>query len=275
MNYRDSSDLYARLFTPPVEIAFTKEGNIPTVDDWKESTTTATVRNEDDPIKISNYYNLWIRAYCPPDSVLNIELKGDFLRWSGESLAQQLTFHYGDTDEQCLTEKEGSDTPLKLYVTDLVPGTSKYPVDDKSEHAIFRAATPRQTDRSRKPIPKMEAFKFTQLKYIQSAIEYGAFASSIDSLNDPYEWQGIRYPESLKVCCLTSAPFKMLMWSHYAKHTGCRIDFSFDERCNGILRPVTYANEFVDHSALSAKEPVEHLYTKGVSVVQCSESPLV
>lgn len=110
----------------------------------------------------------------------------------------------------------------------------------------------------------MEAFKFTQLKYIQSAIEYGAFASSIDSLNDPYEWQGIRYPESLKVCCLTSAPFRMLMWSHYAKHAGCRIDFFFDERCDGILRPVTYANEFVDHTALSAKELVEYLYTKGV-----------
>ena len=128
MNYRDSIDLYARLFTPPVEIAFTKEGNIPTVDDWKESTTTATVRNEDDPIKISNYYNLWIRAYCPPDSVLNIEVKGDFLSWSGESMEQQLTFHYGDTDEQCLTKKEGSDIPLKLYVTDLVSGTSKYTV---------------------------------------------------------------------------------------------------------------------------------------------------
>lgn len=128
MNYRDSRDLYARLFTPPVEIAFTKEGNTPTLDDWKESTTTATVRNEDDLIKTSKYYNLWIRAYCPPDSVLNIEVKGDFLRWSGESMEQQLTFHYGDTDEQCLTKKDGSDIPLKLYVTDLVPGTSKYTV---------------------------------------------------------------------------------------------------------------------------------------------------
>ena len=36
----------------------------------------------------------------------------------------------------------------------------------------------------------MEAFKFTQLRYIQSAIEYGAFASPISVLNDPYEWQG-------------------------------------------------------------------------------------
>ena len=128
MNYRDSGDLYSRLFTPPVEIAFAKEGNTPTVDDWKESTTAATVRNEDDPIKISNYYNLWIRAYCPPGSVLNIEVKGDFLSWSGESMAQRLTFYYDDTDERCLTEKEGSDIPLKLYVTDLVPGTSKYTV---------------------------------------------------------------------------------------------------------------------------------------------------
>ena len=109
----------------------------------------------------------------------------------------------------------------------------------------------------------MEAFKFTQLKYIQSAIEYGAFASSIDSLNDPYEWQGIRYPKSLKVCCLTSAPFKMLMWSHYAKHEGCRIDFSFDKRNDDLLKPVTYTDQFVDHATLSTKELVGHLYTKG------------
>lgn len=109
----------------------------------------------------------------------------------------------------------------------------------------------------------MEAFKFTQLKYIQSAIEYGAFASSIDSLNDPYEWQGIRYPKSLKVCCLTSAPFKMLMWSHYAKHEGCRIDFSFDKRNDDLLKPVTYTDQFVDHATLSTKELVRHLYTKG------------
>lgn len=105
--------------------------------------------------------------------------------------------------------------------------------------------------------------KFTQLKYIQSAIEYGAFASPIDSLNDPYEWQGIRYPDSLRVCCLTSAPFKMLMWSHYAKHEGCRIDFAFDEQCNRILKHVTYTDKFVDHATLGKRELVGCLFIKG------------
>ena len=55
----------------------------------------------------------------------------------------------------------------------------------------------------------------------------------------------------------------MLMWSHYAKHEGCRIDFSFDERCDSVLRPVTYTDEFVDHTTLNKKELIDHLYTKG------------
>lgn len=109
----------------------------------------------------------------------------------------------------------------------------------------------------------MEAFKFTQLEYIQSAIEYGAFASPIDSLNDPYEWQGIRYLDSLRVCCLTSAPFKMLMWSHYAKHEGCRIDFVFDDQCNRILKPVTYTDKFIDHATLGKRELADYFYIKG------------
>lgn len=112
-------------------------------------------------------------------------------------------------------------------------------------------------------MPIQIASKFTKLEFIQSAIEYGAYASPLSGLNDPYEQEGIKYPGLYRVCCLTSAKWKMLMWAHYTSHYGCRIDFSFDQSTSNLLDEVAYVNEFISHRELSSSEVASSLKTKG------------
>lgn len=107
------------------------------------------------------------------------------------------------------------------------------------------------------------ASKFTKIDYLESAIVNGVRASELASLNDPYEWAGVRYPELFKVCCLSKAKFKMLMWSHYATHCGCRIDFEIpDEYCD-LVRDVEYTDHFTQHADMANEELRESLYQKG------------
>lgn len=109
----------------------------------------------------------------------------------------------------------------------------------------------------------MELSKFTLMKHIQSSVENGIFASPLDSLNDPYEWDGVRYPENYRVCCMSKAKFKMLLWSHYATHRGCRIDFELPDNAGISVRSVEYEDEFRQHADLSPEELVRSLYFKG------------
>lgn len=122
--------------------------------------------------------------------------------------------------------------------------------------------------------------KFTKISYLQSAIENGVYASELKNLNDPYEWAGVRYPESYRVCCLSKSKLKMLMWSHYATHHGCRIDFEIPAEFNDLVREVTYTDCFTQRADMAGEELFESLYQKGsewkyeeeVRAAWCSDS---
>ncbi len=107
-------------------------------------------------------------------------------------------------------------------------------------------------------------FKFTKMEYIQSALEYGLFASSINNMNDPYEVEGIYYPDDYRICCATRSSTQMLMWAYYAGHKGCCIEFEVPESYEGsILKAVDYRKEVINRGALGEKEVIESLFIKG------------
>ncbi len=106
-------------------------------------------------------------------------------------------------------------------------------------------------------------YKFTSLEHLQSAIQYGAFASPLTNLNDPYEFEGIRYKDKYRICCLSKVPFKMLMWAHYSKHIGCRIDFKFGDEFDSRLKPVTYEECYRNRAELDESSIEESFYHKG------------
>lgn len=105
--------------------------------------------------------------------------------------------------------------------------------------------------------------KYTKLEHIGDAIRFGVYASRLKDLNDPYEFDGILYPDDYRVCSMSSAPLKMLMWSHYATHRGCRIDFEVPDTMNGLVRKVRYDNYFTPHEELDPEQIIESLYSKG------------
>ena len=107
-------------------------------------------------------------------------------------------------------------------------------------------------------------YKYTSLNFIESAIKYGAYASRLDRINDPYECEGILYPNDFRVSCLTKSSSQMLMWSYYNNHRGCVLKYAFPDDIYGVLlKPVAYSNIYVAHRFLSDEEIIDSLYKKG------------
>ena len=109
----------------------------------------------------------------------------------------------------------------------------------------------------------MNASKYTKLEYIASSVERGVYASPLESLNDPYETIGIRYVQDYRVCCMTKSPFKMLLWSHYSTHYGCRIDFTFSPAVEKLVKEVIYSKEIMDRFNIEVAKIPEFLCHKG------------
>ncbi len=106
----------------------------------------------------------------------------------------------------------------------------------------------------------MILYKYIQLEYLQSCFDNGIFASSLENVNDPFEQEGIRYPELYRICCLTKSRMKMLMWSYYGAHKGCCVGFDVPD---DSFKPVEYIGRFEDRSVMSTEEVIESLYHKG------------
>lgn len=104
-------------------------------------------------------------------------------------------------------------------------------------------------------------YKYTKIEYVIDAIRNGIFAAKLDSLNDPYEYEGIRYIDDYRVCCLTKSPLQMLMWSYYGNHHECCIAFLLDENPS-LIREVDYRKDYYQHRTMDAQELINNLYSK-------------
>ena len=109
-------------------------------------------------------------------------------------------------------------------------------------------------------------YKYTRLDYVNSTLNNGIFASSINSLNDPYECNNIDSYAAYKVVCLSRSRNKKLMWSHYADgHRGCSIKISVPEDYGKLdcpLKRVIYSGNLVNRKNLSNSELADSLYIK-------------
>ena len=109
----------------------------------------------------------------------------------------------------------------------------------------------------------MYVYKYTKIMYLKKAIEYGLFASHIDDVNDPYEWEGIAYRDRYRICCVTSGYQAMLMWAYYVNHRECAIQFEINGEAEQLMRNVHYQEEFVSRREMSVSEIMESLFIKG------------
>lgn len=58
-------------------------------------------------------------------------------------------------------------------------------------------------------------YKYMKLEYINDAIQHDVYASKLEEVNGPYEFEGIKHPEKFRICIMTNSLRTMLMWSHY------------------------------------------------------------
>lgn len=109
-------------------------------------------------------------------------------------------------------------------------------------------------------------YKYTRLNYVNSTLNNGIYASSIDVLNDPYESKDILKSGDFRVVCLSRSRNKKLMWSHYADgHRGCSIKIELPadygkDTC--LLKRVKYSSTLCSKLGFSDKEYATSLYTK-------------
>ncbi len=110
----------------------------------------------------------------------------------------------------------------------------------------------------------MGFYKYTRNRYVSNCIQYGAYASKLEEVNDPYESDGIVYPNRFRICCLTTSPKQMLMWAYYTNHRGCCVEYSIPNDIeNGLLKKVVYSEEYYNHRYLSEDEIEKNLFIKG------------
>ncbi len=106
-------------------------------------------------------------------------------------------------------------------------------------------------------------YKYTSLNYLESCILDGVYAAPIEDVNDPFECDGITYPNLYRICCLTSSSRHMLLWAYYANHKECCVEFDVSNIDPNILRKVDYVESFTSHSDMSMDEVYMSLYRKG------------
>lgn len=111
-------------------------------------------------------------------------------------------------------------------------------------------------------------YKYTRLEHISSTLNQGVYASNLQSLNDPYEWDGISSEDgnNFKVVCLSRSRNQKLMWSHYADgHRGCSIKIIVPENYNSSespLKRVEYCGRYSSRKGYSSDELRDSLYVK-------------
>ncbi len=119
-----------------------------------------------------------------------------------------------------------------------------------------------------KVINMRNVYKYTSIKYIESTIKNGVYASVLDDVNDPYECDGILYPDLFRICCMTTSPNNMLLWSYYANgHKGCSIQVEIPDEINReyeLVRRVKYSNIKKNVKKKNNEEIAELLYRKNI-----------
>lgn len=96
------------------------------------------------------------------------------------------------------------------------------------------------TEKTNPKLPKSVSLrKYASITHLYDIIKYGVYASSLDKLNDPYEYltrERQKTMKSMKVACFTTSK-SFLMWSYYAdSHKGCMVEFE------NVLKNNEYAN---------------------------------
>ena len=107
----------------------------------------------------------------------------------------------------------------------------------------------------------VKLYKYTKIEYAISAIRNGIYAGKVTDFNDPYEYEGITYPDNYRICCLTKSAKKMLMWAYYGMHKECCIKYEVPEDID-IIKEVAYIENYYQHRNMDEREIFEHLYTK-------------
>lgn len=109
-------------------------------------------------------------------------------------------------------------------------------------------------------------YKYTRLEFVNSTLNNGIFASSLNTLNDPYECKGITDADKFKIVCLSRSRNKKLMWSHYADgHRGCSIKITVPPNYGAgdcPLRRVNYSSNYSLIRELQKTNLFESLYAK-------------
>lgn len=105
----------------------------------------------------------------------------------------------------------------------------------------------------------MKIHKYMKIEHAIDALEHGIYAGTLDSFNDPYEYEGILYPDLYRVCCLTGSDRKMLLWAHYANHSECCVGFDVNEN---DVRQVKYTTDYYQRREMSQEEVLENLFVK-------------
>lgn len=109
-------------------------------------------------------------------------------------------------------------------------------------------------------------YKYTEVKYIKSSLDYGIYAGKIIDLNDPYEAKDIKDSSVYRICSLTRSQNANLMWAHYANsHKGCSLQIKWSNygAKESLLKRVDYKNTYINRRELvSDEEIIESLYCK-------------
>ncbi len=112
-------------------------------------------------------------------------------------------------------------------------------------------------------IGKRTLYKYTSLKYLQDALEYGVYAAKLDQVNDPYEGHDIEYMDKYRVVCLTGSDKAMLLWAYYVQHRGCCIEYYTPDDYSRVIHKVGYTDSFFNRREMNGAEIIESLYHKG------------
>lgn len=106
-------------------------------------------------------------------------------------------------------------------------------------------------------------YKYMHLDYLKDALDYGAYASKLSDVNDPYEKVGIENINCYGIVCMTNSPKKMLLWSYYVKHIGCCVEFDLPSQFKPYVNKVKYDKKLNERYEMNIPEIIESLGHKG------------
>lgn len=109
----------------------------------------------------------------------------------------------------------------------------------------------------------MELYKYTSIEHSLDSLKYGIYAGCIKDFNDPYEAEGIVFPEDYRVCCTSLSNKPMFMWAYYGNHRGCCIQFHAPDDLE-IIKKVEYKRDYICHRKMDSDEIYMSLYQKSL-----------